>query len=144
MKLDKSDQLLLDLLVRDARMSFRKLSERVGLSPSTCLNRVKRLEALGVIVGYRAVVASAGVNGHLEGWAGIRLIGATAATIEQFLRLIGTTPEIVEAHRISGDYDYAIRFRASGLDVWNTFRRDLAALDCECESRLSVLVEPLK
>jgi Lrp/AsnC family transcriptional regulator, leucine-responsive regulatory protein len=144
MKLDGLDQSLLDLLISDGRLTNRELARRVGLSPSACLVRVKRLEANGVIVGYRALVARTGGGRRLEGWADIRLAGPTAQTVQKFLLLLTTTPEIVEAHRIAGQYDYAVRFCARDFEAWNAFRGRIAALNCEAQSRFSILVETLK
>ena len=144
MKLDDRDLSLLDLLKSDGRLTNRELARRVGLSPSACLARVRRLEAEGVIVGYRALIARAGGGRRLEGWADIRLADPTAKTTEQFLLLLSATPEIVEAHRISGHYDYALRFCAGDLEVWNKFRGRVAALDGQAQSRFSILVETLK
>lgn len=141
---DDKDRLLLALLLKDGRTTNRKLARAIGLSPSACLARVRRLEAAGIIVGYRAIVAPRGSGVRIEGWANIRLVDATAAATEHFLRLIGTTPEIVEAHRIAGDCDFGIRICAGDLGVWNDFRRRLEALGCQTHARFSILVEPLK
>ena len=97
-----------------------------------------------MIVGYRALVARSGEGRRLEGWADIRLAGPTARTIQQFLELLSTTPEILEAYRIAGQYDYAVRFCAGDLAVWSEFRGRIASLDCEAQSRFSILVETLK
>ncbi len=144
MKLDGVDESLLDLLISDGRLSNRALARRIGLSPSACLARVRRLESNGVIVGYRALIARTSGGPRLEGWADIRFAGPSARTIKQFLDLLSATPEILEAYRIAGQYDYTIRFCAGDLTVWNEFRGRIAALDCEAQSRFSILVETLK
>lgn len=144
MTLDDTDRRLLSELTGDARISNRELARRVGLPPSTCLARVRRLEKGGVIVGYRAIVGRGGSAERLEGWADIRFVDAAPGSIDQFVRLIEEAPEIVEAHRIAGHYDYIIRFCAGDMSAWNTFRRNLDALGCVTQSRFSILVEPLK
>lgn len=144
MKLDEKDRLLLKLLMQNARMSNKDLAEGVGLSPSACLARVRRLESHGVIVGYRAIVARSSAGRRVESWADVRLVDPTSETIEQFMCLVSRTPEIVEAHRTAGPYDFAIRFCAGDGDAWVKFRQSLSGLGCEAQSRLSVLIEPLK
>lgn len=144
MKLDDKDQRLLGLLVKNAREKNQDLARQVGLSPSACLTRVRRLENTGVIVGYRAIVSRSTAGRRIEGWAGIRLVDPAPDMSEQFLGLIRETPEIIEAHRIAGHYDFAVRICAADLDAWNRFRQKLATLGCESQARFSVLVERLK
>lgn len=144
MRLDETDRSLIGLLSDDARLTNRELARRVGLSPSACLARVKKLESAGVIVGYRAVIARNGAGRRLEGWADIKLVEPTSDIVERFLRLVSATPEIIEAHRTVGHYDYAVRFCSGDLSTWNDFRNSLAALGCEAQSRVSILIESLK
>ncbi|MFT3722213.1 MAG: Lrp/AsnC family transcriptional regulator [Hyphomonadaceae bacterium] len=142
--IDQKDLQLMELLQRDARTSYRRLARQVGLSPSACLARVRRLEADGYIVGYRAVLARAGAGRLLEGLASVHLPQPSPQATERLLRLITATPEVVEAHRIAGRFDYALRFCAGDFDVWNAFRQRLAAQDIEADAHFNVLVETLK
>jgi DNA-binding Lrp family transcriptional regulator len=144
MKQDEKDRALLRLLVENGRLTNRELARRLGLSPSACLARVRRLESAGVIVGYRAIVARRGAGSRIEGWASVRLVDATRDATERFLQLVGATPEIVEAHRVAGDHDYSIRICTGDLGAWNDFCRNAGALGCEMRTRLSLLVETLK
>lgn len=144
MKPDDKDRLLLDLLKHNARISNRDLARHVGLSPSACLARTRRLEANGFILAYRTIIARNGSGNVLEGWAGIRLVDESPEATSNFLRLVGGTPEIVEAHRIAGHFDYVLRFCAGDFEAWNDFRQQLAGLGCEAQSSFSILVEPLK
>lgn len=143
MKLDEKDRALLSILAVEARTTNRELAKRIGLSPSSCLARVKRLEAEGVIVGYRAIVCRTGRGVHVEGWADVRLVEPTNDQTQKFLSLLRTTSEIIEAHRIAGHYDYVIRFAAGGGETWSNFRRGLEGIGCESTSRFSVLLENL-
>lgn len=116
----------------------------MGLAPSTCLVRVRRLEQHGFIVGYRAIVARSGLGARLEGWADIRFRQLTPELTRAFGRLVETAPEIVEAHRIAGRSDYVVRFCGGDMSAWNTFRERLDALGCEAEAQFNVLVEAVK
>ena len=144
MQPDEKDQLLLDLLKHNARISNRKLARHVGLSPSACLARTRRLETNGFIIAYRTIIARSGSGSLLEGWAGVRLVDSGPEAISKFQRLVSSTPEIVEAHRIAGHFDYVLRFCAGDFEAWNGFRQRLADLGCETQSTFSILVEPLK
>jgi len=144
LRLDKTDHEILSLLGRDARLKNKELAQRIGLAPSTCLARVRRLEQHGYIVGYRAIVARAGRGARLEGWADIRFPNLTPELTHKFVRLVESAPEIIEAHRIAGRSDYVVRFCGGDLAAWNAFREGLEALGCNAEARFSVLVEAVK
>lgn len=143
-RLDETDHRILSLLTQDAGLKNKELARRVGLAPSTCLARVRRLEQSGFIVGYRAVVARSGRGARVEGWADIRFRSVTPELTREFSRLVEAAPEIVEAHRIAGRSDYVVRFCGGDMMAWNAFRERLDALGCEAEARFSLLVEAVK
>ena len=112
--LDRIDRLILRELQQDGRLSNQELADRVGLSPSPCLRRVRHLEQAGVIEGYRAVVSAKAVDLTITAFVRLRLAsheGSTVDAVEERLRAI---PHIVEAHLLAGDWDYLVRIvRAS-------------------------------
>ena len=143
-RLDDADHRILSLLTQDARLKNKELAMRIGIAPSTCLARVRRLEKHGFIVGYRAIVARSGLGARLEGWADIRFKQLTPEVIRGFNRLVVAAPEIVEAHRIAGRADYVVRFCGGDMASWNSFRDQLNALSGDSEARFSLLVEAVK
>lgn len=143
-RLDARDHQILSLLTQDAALKNKDLARRVGLAPSTCLARVRRLEKTGYIVGYRAIVARTGLGARVEGWADIRFRQLTPELTRAFGRLVESAPEIVEAHRIAGKSDYVLRFCGSDMKAWNTFREQLDALGSEAETHFNLLVEAVK
>lgn len=107
--LDGIDKRILYELQQNGRLTNQELADRVGLSPSPCLRRVRHLEQQGVIEGYRAVVAQKVVGLSITAFVRLRLAtheGATVDAVEQRLRAI---PHIVEAHLLAGDWDYLVR-----------------------------------
>lgn len=143
-RLDETDHKILSLLTQDAGVKNKDLAQRVGVAPSTCLARVRRLEQYGFIVGYRAVIARSGRGARLEGWADVRFKHVTPELTRAFSRLVAAAPEIVEAHRIAGRADYVLRFCGGDMTAWNAFRERVDALGCEAEARFSLLVEAVK
>lgn len=143
-RLDETDHKILSLLTQDAGLQNKELAKRIGLAPSTCLARVRKLERSGHIVGYRAIVARSGHGARLEGWADIRFSNPTAEITGDFLRLLRATPEVIEAHRVAGQFDYVVRFSAGDLTAWTKFREQLDHWGETAHARFSVLVEPLK
>ncbi|WP_353665052.1 Lrp/AsnC family transcriptional regulator [Microbacterium sp. che218] len=106
---DGIDKRILHELQQNGRLTNQELADRVGLSPSPCLRRVRHLEQQGVIEGYRAVVAPKVVGLSITAFVRLRLAtheGATVDAVEQRLRAI---PHIVEAHLLAGDWDYLVR-----------------------------------
>lgn len=142
--LDETDHQILSLLTQDAALKNKDLAKRIGLAPSTCLARVRRLERHGFIVGYRAIVTRSGLGTRLEGWADIRFRQLTPELTREFSRLVEAAPEIVEAHRIAGRADYVVRFCGSDMSAWNAFRERLDALGYEAEAQFNLLVEAVK
>lgn len=144
MNLDEKDSRIIALIKRDARITNRDLANATGMSASACLERVRRLEAAGVILGYRALVSPDANSGRVEGWADIRFEDPSPDAIARFVNLVQTTVAIVEAHRTAGQYDYALRFLSNDMSPWRTFQKQIEELDCKIHARFSVLVEPLK
>jgi Lrp/AsnC family leucine-responsive transcriptional regulator len=94
--IDQFDRKILAVLSTDGRATLAELAERVGLSQSPCWTRLRRLEERGVLKGYAA------------------LIGAALVKL----------PEVLEAHLVTGDYDYLVKIAVSGTDHYEAFLRD--------------------
>ncbi len=122
MKLDDIDRRILRALQRDGRMQNTDLAEAVGLSPSPCLRRVRRLEEAGVIVRYVAVVDPAEVGLGLTLFARICLTAQDAETIEHFIAAMRDLPQVVECHLVLGESDALLRVVAADLDDYRRFQ----------------------
>ncbi|MBI3230196.1 MAG: Lrp/AsnC family transcriptional regulator [Burkholderiales bacterium] len=105
--LDKIDRDIIDLLRIDARMSFRELGERVYLSANTVADRVRRLQAENVLLGFHAEVNLAALDLPLQALVDIKMARETSA--ESFEAAIETIPGIIEATLMTGTYDYMLR-----------------------------------
>ncbi|MBB6348969.1 Lrp/AsnC family transcriptional regulator [Nonomuraea muscovyensis] len=110
--LDVTDWAILHELQRDGRLPFAELGRRVSLSPSATTERVRRLEALGVITGYRAEVDLAKVG--LAVLAVVRL-KYPGNRHEPLHRLLGERPEILECLRTTGDDCYTLKVGATSM-----------------------------
>jgi Lrp/AsnC family transcriptional regulator, leucine-responsive regulatory protein len=112
--LDETDDRILDLLERDARRSASEIGRQVGLSPAAAKRRIDRLEARGIITGYRATVDYAKLGGLIEAFAELRFAGTTqVGDIEHSVKDV---PEVVEAFTTAGDPDALVRLRVRDLD----------------------------
>ena len=127
--MDQIDRAILFQLQADGRLANNELADRVGLSPSPCLRRVKRLEASGTIQRYAAIVDQAAIGRAYEVlvWVTLREVTrASMATIEERFAELG---EITEAFRMMGQPDYLVRVAVADAAAFESFYIDtLAAL----------------
>lgn len=106
---DKTDLAILAILLKDSRRTLQDIGTAVGLSPTTCWGRIKRLEAQGVIRRYTVDIDPAKLGYHDSVIVQVTLESHTDETLYDFGRVLATIPEIQEAYLVSGDYDYYIR-----------------------------------
>ncbi|WKW13291.1 Lrp/AsnC family transcriptional regulator [Pseudogemmatithrix spongiicola] len=106
--LDRTDRLILAHLQHNARLSNKELAAKVGLSPSSCLARVRRLEQGGVLRGYHADVALGAFGVTLQAMVAVRLEKHVRAAITAFERHLATLPEVLAWHHVAGANDYLV------------------------------------
>ena len=114
-ELDSIDLRILDLLQQDGRLTMTELGERVGLSTSPCSQRVKRLEAQGVITGYHARVSPAALGKNLLVFVEITLAQKSEQIFKKVRDELQNMPEVLECHLISGSFDYLVKARLGGM-----------------------------
>ena len=117
MELDRYDRAILDALQHDARLTNQDLAERIGLSPSPCLRRVRRLEESGLIEGYRALLTARELNMKLMAFIHISMDRHTPERFENFEKKVAECPEVLECHLITGqDADYLLKVIVEDMD----------------------------
>ncbi len=121
MKLDDVDLRILRELQGDARLSNRELVDRVALSASPCWRRVRELEAAGVIAGYATHLDRDRLGFRILALASVSLDDHHAATVAEFDTAIQRWPEVLECHKISGEYDYMLKVVARDLAAYDEF-----------------------
>jgi Lrp/AsnC family leucine-responsive transcriptional regulator len=125
--LDRTDRQILMELQRNGRLSNQDLAERVALSPSPCLRRVRRLEEEGYIGNYVALVNPEKVGLKLLAYVTIRLnkvFRATHSPVSDFAKDVQAWPEVVECYAMSGDMDYLLRVQVEDLNAFSRFAMD--------------------
>ncbi|MFT4148779.1 MAG: Lrp/AsnC family transcriptional regulator [Paracoccaceae bacterium] len=123
--LDSMDHRILDELRREGRISMLDLAERVGLSPTPCARRVRRLEEEGVIAGYAARVDPVALGLNVSALVSVRLARHGPEGTEQFLSAVARRPEITECLLVTGSVDYVLRIWVRDIDALGTFIRDV-------------------
>jgi Lrp/AsnC family leucine-responsive transcriptional regulator len=119
MTLDRYDRRILDELQRDGRISNQELAERIGLSPSPCLRRVRALEESGIIAGYRAMLDAKQLGLTLMALIHISMDQHTPERFANFDRAVADLPEVMECLLITGqDADYQLKVVVRDLDAF--------------------------
>ena len=119
--MDAIDRAIIAELERDGRLTNVELAHRVGLTTGPCLRRVQRLEADGVIRGYRAVIDAAAVGRSVEVLIDVSLEAQDADTVEHFEQTLTEAEEVVELRRLFGSPDYFMRVAVADLAAYETF-----------------------
>ena len=117
-ELDRIDRRILAALQADGRLTNQALSEKVALSPSACLARVRRLEQAGFIQGYHARLDPFVLDVGLVLFAEVTLKGHSTAELARFDAAIEQLPQIVEASHVSGSFDYLLKVVVKDLAEW--------------------------
>lgn len=116
---DRYDRKILDVLQRDGRISNQELAERIGLSPSPCLRRVRALEDAGVITGYRAVLDARRLGLTLLALIHISMDRHTPERFANFEQRISELPEVLECLLITGqDADYQLKVIVRDMEAY--------------------------
>ena len=119
MELDRHDRRILEVLQGDGRISNQDLAERIGLSPSPCLRRVKALEESGLIVGYRALLNPKLLGLSLTALIYISMDRHTPERFANFEARVSELPEIMECLLITGqDADYQLKAVVPDMDSY--------------------------
>ncbi|HWQ39514.1 MAG TPA: Lrp/AsnC family transcriptional regulator [Burkholderiales bacterium] len=145
MKLDKYDLAILAVLRQDARASLQDISARVGLSTTPCWNRIKKMEADGVIQGYTVRVNAEALGFTETVIVQVTLDSHSEETLFEFGRRLEQIPEVLEAYLVSGDYDYYIRIAVKDTrDYERLLREKLYRIPGIRHSRSSFVLRVLK
>lgn len=125
MKLDRYDQHILEVLQQDGRINNQDLADRIGLSPSPCLRRVRALEESGLIMGYRALLDAKKLGLTLMALIHISMDLHTPERFANFEAAVSGLPEILECLLITGqDADYQLKVAVRDMDHYQSLLLD--------------------
>lgn len=119
MQIDRYDRLILQLLQQDGRISNQELADKIGLSPSPCLRRVRALEEAGLIVGYQVLLDAKKLGLSLMALIHISMDQHTPERFNAFEAQIGEIPEVLECLLITGQSaDYQLKVVVKDMDAY--------------------------
>lgn len=139
-KLDRIDINILAQLQRNGRITNINLANAVSLSPSPCLQRVKRLEDAGYITSYNASIDLAKLGETIKVFTEVTLNDHHREDFAKFEAAIRTIDEIIECHLISGGYDYLLKFIARGVAHYQSVIEDILERDIGVAKYFSYIV----
>jgi Lrp/AsnC family transcriptional regulator len=125
--LDRFDREILRLIAEDASLSLADIATRVGLTPTPCWKRIRRMEQEGVILGRVTILDPVKVGLGLSVFVEVETSDHSGAWLTAFARLIEQTPEIIDAWRMSGEVDYLLHVVVRDVASYDAFYRKLVA-----------------
>ncbi len=144
-ELDAADRRILRALRRDGRLSIVALSEEVGLSPTPCQRRLRRLEEEGVIAGYTAVLDHARLGLPLQAFVLVSLDSHAEEVVARFQAALSVRPEVLAAYAMSGEMDYLLHVAAADFEAYAEFAlKALLRMPGVKETRSSFVLQALK
>ncbi|WP_075791603.1 winged helix-turn-helix transcriptional regulator [Massilia putida] len=142
--LDRIDLHILSILQEDGRIVMKDLAERVGLSLTPCIERVKRMERDGVIAGYHARVTPRSLGLQVLVFVEITLRQKSEQAFERFRRAMLAIPEVMECHLVSGDFDYLIKARIPEMTEYRRLLGEILHVADGGQSKSYVVMEEVK
>jgi Lrp/AsnC family leucine-responsive transcriptional regulator len=143
--LDAIDRRILRALQRDGRLPVVALAEQVGLSPTPCQRRVRRLEEAGVIARYAAVLDPARLGLPLQAFVMVGLSSHAEEVVQGFQRALAERPEVLAAYAMSGEMDYLLHVLAADFEAYAEFAlKALLRMPGVKETRSSFVLSALK
>ncbi len=125
MQLDKISRNILSTLQKEARITNQELAERVGLSPSSCLNRVRKLEEAGLIGPYLSTINLPKICRSVEVIVTVSLKDQSTEAFRTFQTAAQSHPEVVECYTVSGSFDFFLRIIAPDMMRYNEINDQL-------------------
>ena len=142
--IDALDREILLLLQDDASLSVREIGEQVGLTPTPCWRRIQNLESAGIITGRVALLDPAKINLNVTALVQIRTNDHSATWLKQFRAALVELPEIIEAHRTSGETDYMLKVMVPSIAAFDDFYKRLIELVDLYDVRSTFVMEEMK
>ncbi len=121
--IDATDRVILNEMQRDGRMTNSALAERVHLSPSACLRRVRRLEDAGIISGYTTLLNRRSIGRSTTVFVEVSLTGQQEELLQLFESEVGNCPEVMSCHLMAGMADYVLYVVADDVEDYERIHR---------------------
>lgn len=142
--LDRIDLAILEALQENGRISNVNLAKLVNLSPSPCLDRVKKLEADGFIEGYNARLNPAKLEQNLVAHVEVTLNASTEAVFETFKQHIIKVPQVVSCDMVAGGFDYLLKIRVADMTEYRAVLGEIVDIPGVGTNHTYMVIEHIK
>jgi len=143
--LDRTDRRILNALQDNGRIANVDLARAVNLTPTPCLERVKRLEREGFITRYVALLDPVKANAALCAYIEVQLTSTTTEAISQFNQQMMDLDEVLECQMVAGGFDYLIKIRVADMQHYQRFLGEkLSAIKGISQTHTYVVIEDVK
>ena len=143
--LDRTDRRILNTLQNNGRIANVDLAREVNLTPTPCLERVKRLEREGFITRYVALLDPVKANAALCAYIEVQLTSTTTEAISQFNQQMMNLDEVLECQMVAGGFDYLIKIRVADMQHYQRFLGEkLSAIKGISQTHTYVVIEDVK
>jgi Lrp/AsnC family leucine-responsive transcriptional regulator len=143
-KLDRIDVTILDTLQKNGRISNVELAKIVHLSPSPCLDRVKRLEQEGYIEGYSAKLNAKKLSLGMTAFIQVTLDRTTADVFDRFRDEVVKINAVAECHMVAGGFDYLLKLRFKDMDAYRELLGKITELPAVSQTNTYIVMEHVK
>jgi len=144
-ELDRIDRHILNVLQKDGRIANVELARRVNLTPTPCLERVKRLERDGFITEYVALIDPVKANAALCAYIEIQLTHSTTEAFKRFNQQMLDLSEVQECQMVAGGFDYLIKIRVTDMQHYQRFLGEkLASISDISQTHTYVVIQDVK
>jgi Lrp/AsnC family transcriptional regulator, leucine-responsive regulatory protein len=143
--LDRTDRRILNTLQRNGRIANVDLAREVNLTPTPCLERVKRLEKEGFITSYVALLDPVKANAALCAYIEVQLASTTTEAIQLFNQQMLSLSEVQECQMVAGGFDYLIKIRVEDMQHYQRFLGEkLSTIEGISQTHTYVVIEDVK
>jgi len=123
--MDRVDREILRLLSTDASLSLADIAGKVGLTPTPCWKRIRRMEEAGIILGRVAIIDPAKIGLPVSVFVEVETADHSGEWLQRFAEVVKSMPEIIDAWRMSGDVDYLLHVVVPDIAAYDQFYRKL-------------------
>jgi len=143
--MDQVDKKILEIIQKEGRITKQELASRINLTPPATLERLRKLEKKGVIIGYKAIVDPAAMNRDMVAIVNVELSVHKRDAINKFTEEIANIPEILECYHISGTWDFMLKVAVGSMKEFEEFYlRKLTKLTGFSRSETAFIFRTLK
>lgn len=123
--MDSFDRAILTIIQNDGSLPLNEIASRVGLSPTPCWNRIRKMEESGIIASRVALLNGSKLGLGVTIYVSIETSDHSEGWLARFAQTVQSMPEVLDVYRMSGDVDYMMRVVVPGIDAYDAFYRRL-------------------